>query len=259
MMSKTHLLRISKKSFRVIPIELGLVVLLFMVPTAIAQDTIITDRPDFTESGISVPKGKVQIEGGFSLVDYGEISVLSLPETLVRIGMKDGLELRIGIPDYEDRESVSGFGDLTVGAKLEIDDLLDGWETAVLATFELPTGDDDIGSEHLSVDVLLAGGTDLNEIYSFGSQVSVSLSGTDDGVDLEISGTAVASRSIAESLSSFLELAASIPDVGEMELILHSGMAYLVKNSVQLDVHLGIGLTRESPDILFGAGLSVIL
>ncbi|GMQ82415.1 MAG: hypothetical protein BMS9Abin05_1867 [Rhodothermia bacterium] len=247
------------RSFSVVPVALGFVVILFLVQTAIAQDTIITDRPDFTESGVSVPKGKVQIEGGFSLVDYGGISVFSLPETIVRIGMKDGLELRIGIPDYEDWEFVSGIGDLKVGAKLEIDDLLDGWETAAVATLELPTGDDGIGSDHLSVDVLLAGGTGLNDIYSFGSQVSVSLSGTDNGVDLEIGGTAVVSRSIAESLSSFLELAASIPDIGEMELILHSGMTYLVQETMQLDVHLGIGLTKESPDTLFGAGLSVIL
>ena len=113
---------------------------LFVIPTANAQDAIITDRPDFTESGISVPKGRVQIEGGFSLVDYGRISVLSLPETLVRIGMKDGLEFRVGIPDYEDRESVSGLGDLKVGAKLEIDDLLDGWETAAIATLSYQPG-----------------------------------------------------------------------------------------------------------------------
>lgn len=258
-MSKTHFLRPLKNYCHVFPIILGFLSLSFVVTTVTAQDAIITDRPDFTESGVSVPKGKVQVEGGFTLVDFGGIDVFSLPETLVRIGMKDGLELRIGIPDYEDWEFKSGIGNLKIGAKLEIDDLLDGWETAAIATIELPTGDDDIGSDHLSVDVLLAGGTELNEIYSFGSQVSVSLSGTDDGVDFGIGGTAVVSRSVAESLSSFLELAVAIPDFGEMELILHGGMAYLVQKNMQLDVHLGLGLTEESPDILFGAGFSVIL
>jgi len=238
---------------------LGLLLLLFVGPSANAQDAIITDRPDFTESGVSVPKGSVQIEGGFSLVDDGPVSTFSLPETLVRIGFKGGLELRIGIPDYEDREFASGIGDLKVGAKLEIHDLLDGWETAAIATIELPTGDDDIGSDHLSIETILAGGIELNDTYSLGTQVAVSLAGSDTGVDLEAGGTVVVSRPVAKSLSSFLELAASIPDIGEMELILHTGLAYLVQDHLQLDVHLGLGLTHESPDTLFGAGLSIIL
>ena len=54
-------------------------------------------------------------------------------------------------------------------------------------------------------------------------------------------------------------MAASIPDIGELELILHAGLAYLVQDNLQLDVHLGLGLTQESPDTLFGAGLSIIL
>jgi len=247
------------KPFNVFPIALGLLTLSLVIPGALAQDAIITDRPDFTESGVSVPKGKVQIEGGFELVDYGNISFLSLPETLVRIGIKNGVELRVGVPSYEDRESVSGIGDLTVGAKFEIDGLLDGWQTAAIATLELPTGEDDIGNDHLSAEAILAGGTELNEIYSFGSQVLVALSSSDHGTDLEIGGTVVVSRPVTESLGSFLELAALIQDFGKMELLLHGGLAYLVQNNLQLDVHIAVGLTAESPDMIFGAGLSVIL
>ena len=154
------------KSFNVFPIALGLLTLSLVIPGALAQDAIITDRPDFTESGVSVPKGKVQIEGGFELTDYGNISFLSLPETLVRIGIKNGVELRVGVPSYEDRESVSGIGDLTGGAKFEIDSLIDGWQTAAIATLELPTGEEDIGGDHLSAEAIFAGGTELNEIYS---------------------------------------------------------------------------------------------
>lgn len=255
-----HILNWTKmKSHYTYQIALGLLILSLAVPCAFAQDTIITDRPDFTESGVSVPRGKIQIEGGFGVVDLGNSSVLSLPETLVRIGLQHGFELRIGVPNYEDGNSASGIGDVSIGAKLEIKDLLDGWQTAVIATLQLPTGEEEIGSDHVSAEVILAGGKDLNEVYSFGTQIFAGLSGSDDGTDAEVGGTVVVSRPVTESLSSFLELATSIQDTGDTELLLHGGMVYLIQHNLQIDVHLAVGLTDESPDTIFGAGLSIIL
>lgn len=247
------------KPFNVFPMALGVLTLSFVIPCSFAQDAIITDRPDFTESGVSVPSGKVQIEGGIGRVDSGNFSSVSLPETLVRIGIKNGFELRLGIPNYENSESLSGIGNASLGAKLEIKNLFDGWQTAAIATLELPTGEDDIGSDYVSAAVILAGGTDLNDIYSLGSQVFAGLSGSDHGTVFVFGGTIVVSRPVTESLSSFLELATTIQDSEGTELLLHGGLTYLLQKNLQLDLHAAVGLTKSSPDSIIGAGFSIIL
>lgn len=224
-----------------------------------AQNTIITDRPDFTESGVSVPKGAVQIEGGFLWVDQGRNQSFSIPDALVRVGIRDGLEIRIGIPDYEDREFVRGIGDISVGAKLEFDNLLENWQVAGIATLELPTGEDEISSDGVGLEVILAGGTELNADWTLGAQTSLGFVSDDGDTNLEVGGTVVVGTSVADDLGAFFELATVIPEHGGLELILHSGLTYLLGDNLQLDLHVGIGLTDSAPDALFGTGISVIL
>lgn len=234
-------------------------VVILTVHGAKAQHTIVTDRPDFTESGISVPKGAVQLEGGILWVDHGPNQTFSIPDALVRIGIRDGLEVRFGIPDYEDREFVSGIGDLSLGAKLELDGLLENWQVAAIATLVLPTGEQDISGDGVGLEVVLGGGTELNEDWTFGAQTSLGFSSDDGDTDLELGGTVAAGTSIADDLGTFFELAVVIPEHGGMELILHTGLTYLLGDSLQLDLQVGLGLNDSAPDALFGTGISMIL
>ncbi|MCZ6506947.1 MAG: hypothetical protein O7A04_02700, partial [Acidobacteria bacterium] len=88
-------------------------VLLFLSPLTGRAQELITDRPDFTESAVVVPAGSIQIEGGLTWVDDGgSQGTLSGPEILLRWGLGDRFELRIGLPDYvEPRRGPSGVGD----------------------------------------------------------------------------------------------------------------------------------------------------
>ena len=93
------------------------------------DDTIVTDRPDFTESASTVGLGRVQLEMGYSYAYDKEIttsaSAESYPELLTRIGLfADWFELRIGwtLLDVVDRTpagrvSQSGSVDLSLGMK----------------------------------------------------------------------------------------------------------------------------------------------
>ena len=66
--------------------------LLFLLPnSAVGQNTevaeLVTDRPDFTESGIVVPVGSLQFEAGFTWEsNAGDVRSFSGPELLVRWG-----------------------------------------------------------------------------------------------------------------------------------------------------------------------------
>jgi len=60
---------------------------------------IVTDRPDQTESSSSVKPGVVQLEVGwgytFDKSATGFVRTNEFPQTLVRIGVVDGFEIRL--------------------------------------------------------------------------------------------------------------------------------------------------------------------
>ena len=75
-------------------------VILLAVSRAGADEPMVTDRPDFTESSAAVPKGTVQIEAGGTYVEVEQSDETSLGELLVRWGIVKGLELRIGVGGF---------------------------------------------------------------------------------------------------------------------------------------------------------------
>ena len=104
---------------------------------------LITDRPDFTESTVTVGKGIAQIEFGYTYIDTGDSEVHSLGEPLLRYGiLAEWLELRLGVfPQEENGES--GFSDLYFGFKIALtpqDGLLP--EMALIPQAFAPTGSD---------------------------------------------------------------------------------------------------------------------
>ena len=75
---------------------------------------LITDRPDQTESSTTVPYQSVQIETGWlhSEEDDDDIETDTFPQTLLRYGLADGLELRLNYDGYVWENAVG----LTAGA-----------------------------------------------------------------------------------------------------------------------------------------------
>src|SRR5687767_7085827 len=64
------------------------------------EGSIVTDRPDFTESPVAVPRGAVQVEMGNTYERADDVRANTLGEMLVRVGVHRGLELRLGLPSY---------------------------------------------------------------------------------------------------------------------------------------------------------------
>ena len=75
--------------------------LLFFELALLSQSEVplITDRPDQTESAVTVPKKSLQIETGavyeFDRIGSTEIRSLHFAKTLFRYGVTDCLELRL--------------------------------------------------------------------------------------------------------------------------------------------------------------------
>jgi hypothetical protein len=66
-----------------------------------AEEPLVTDRPDFTESSSAVGSGVVQLESGLTYADFrGGFDITTFPEILARWGVHEKLELRFLLPTY---------------------------------------------------------------------------------------------------------------------------------------------------------------
>lgn len=224
---------------------------------ALAQEApLITDRPDFTESAFTVPVGAIQFEGGLTFQDTG-VDALIFGEPLIRYGLRERLELRFGVPSIisiDDPVDDTGLSDLSVGFKYKLGPSVSGWDMAVLGALSLPTGGDNFTSDTIDPSAIFTAGRSLNDRLSFATQARGAIVGNDNAAVLE--ATAVFAYAIQQDLSGFAELATRFQDNVDTGVTLHTGVTSLIQELLQVDVHLGFGLTDTAPDFFVGAGIS---
>ncbi len=234
---------------------LYIAIVFFAVDVVIAQEVpdLVTDRPDFTESGITVPVGSIQVEGGVTIVSSGSEIETTGSELLLRWSPVTKFEIRIGAPNYVITDNAGGVSDPTVGIKVQIGPM-NAWDVAIIAATAVPLGEDVSGSSELTPLVLVAAGRDFGNV-GFGTQVG----GTFDRAADQVlaSGTAVVGTSLAPAVGGFLEVAADQQARGKASFVVHSGVTFSPASLIQLDLHAGVGMTDTAPDFLVGAGLSL--
>ena len=116
-------------------IGLPLIMILLSLPILAQEERpeLITDRPDATEAPSVVPKGALQIETGALFTSFEEdvlkTQTLTYNTTLLRFGVLDNLELRLGWNVVEQSNKVtdvapavieSGLSPLLLGVKVNI-------------------------------------------------------------------------------------------------------------------------------------------
>lgn len=227
---------------------------------------MVTDRPDQTESTATVPKGMIQIETGFVSTDTGASTVLEIPGTLLRIGMHEKLELRVGTTGWirDDDLAIDGFGDSEVGFKLRLCDEA-GWmpETAFLAGISASTGDDNFTSDEWDPSVRFAAAHTINEQISFGWNVaaewSSSMNSSGETATLAVMPYSGAfGFGLSGRLGCFAELFGEIPvnAGGGPAHMADAGMTYLVMNNFQLDLAFGAGINDNADDWFILGGIT---
>ncbi|MEL6615635.1 MAG: transporter [Bacteroidota bacterium] len=244
-------------------------VLAFLATSAaVGAQPLTTDRPDFTESPLAVAPGRVQVEVGTTFEDFGDgFTQFIAPETLVRIGVLPFAEVRLGAPNYVVRDRglpdeaglLRGTDDPAIGLKLELPSPA-GIDLAFLPSTTIPLKDDDpevFGAERLQPSFLLIAGTDVTPTISIGTQGGIAY--LEPGLDgAELAGTFVVGVSLTEQASVFAEVAAT--DIIDLDapaaVLLHTGATLLLSDDLQLDAHVGAGLSDTAPDYLVGVGAS---
>ncbi|MFP5284457.1 MAG: transporter, partial [Thermoanaerobaculia bacterium] len=255
----------------------ALICLLVAAPAA-AQDfsglsePLTTDRPDFTESTSIVPPGHFQAEGGFTFSRVEDEESQSLGELLVRIGMGERVEARIGAGSYDridtgvsGADRITGFEDPFVGMKLRLTpgdpNLLPPGRpvAALLLSTSLPVGDDELTSDEWVPEAKLALSWDLTDRISLGSNVNWAYAV--DGGDRfhQFAGSLTTGLSLADRLGAFVEyfgFSEEVPD-GSATHYLDGGFTFRISNDLQLDARVGFGLNDPSPEWFAGVGAGV--
>lgn len=255
--------------------KIGYYTLLLLFPfiSGFSQETedesMVTDRPDQTESSVTVPKNTLQWESGFlfekatSLLE--ENTSISYSSNLFRYGLFDVLELRLGISIDQltsetkssgEKFKESGIAPISLGTKVYLGKQK-GWipELAVLAHIDLAkTGNNAFHQDHSVQSTRLAASHEISDRFSLGYNLGFSWSEkVNEGEVFYSLSTAV---SLADNWGVFFEPYGFLYDGMENKYMVDAGTTYLLKSNFQLDFSAGIGINEAAPDYFMGFGFS---
>ncbi len=232
-----------------------------------AEEPLVTDRPDFTESSSTVGSGVLQLEGGVTFSSFQSgIDVTTVGEILARWGVAEKLELRFVLPTYSWESGggdSSGFLNSAIGLKYELakgrgNGVIGGMEAALIASTTIPTGTSDFASSKWQPSALLAASWELGPNIGIGSNLGVGRPADDDNRFTTLWASVALSVGISVAASIFVELYGFNREEarGPNTATVQAGFVYLVNPDFQLDARAGRRMTNRGVDLLLGAGLS---
>ena len=233
------------------------------------------DRPGLDTPACTITPERISVET--SLADWArddqpgsrEDSIL-FGDTLVRVGVSDTIEARIGwTPFGHDRmrdstgvDSVNGVGDVSLGMKAN---LLNpdgsGISVSVLPFVTLPVGRSSIGAGDWGAGFLVP------VTYEISDTVSLDLTPEiDAAVDLDGNGRHLAYSStagLAVKVSKDFTLTGEVqalrdndPDQHATQALAALSLAWMANDDLQLDILGAAGLNGDTPDARVYAGIS---
>ncbi len=231
------------------------------------EEPLVSNRPGFSNTWEVVEPGRVELNAGLQVGRVEDDETISFGQVLVRAGLTERLELRLGLNSYVDLESpsgdLSGFEDPTLGVKLQ---LFEGSgevgagkpEAALILQSTVPIGSDRIGASDPQPAGILVLSWDPGARLHLDTNHGVSY--LDTGADrlAEAFASYGLAVSLVGELALYLEYAAFLPlERGADDAsFLFAALTYLSSPRLQLDLGVGRGLNREDPDHFVSAGIA---
>lgn len=221
-----------------------------------------TDRPDTTESPISVDAGHVQVE--LDLVAYGlergpvRTSTVDVASSNLKLGLTHSTDLQLVIEPYHRERSgmssatmatTAGYGGTAVRVKHNLWGNDGGATAAALLPFVSRSGGAWGAGLAIPIGFELPGG--------FGSAVMPQIDVSDIGGGSAISGmfTATTAHELAGPLAFYVE-GAVMGSTDDVAVQADGGLTLAVGRDLQIDVGTRIGVIGEVPDIEVFTGVS---
>ncbi|MES3101082.1 transporter [Sphingomonas faeni] len=244
--------------------------------SASAQDReYCPERPGLDTPACTIAPGKISVET--SIADWTrddqpgsrEDNIL-FGDTLVRVGVSDTIEARIGwTPFGHDRnrdamgvDSVNGVGDLSLGMKAN---LLNpdgsGISVSVLPFVTLPVGRSSIGAGDWGAGFLVPLTYELSDTLSLDltPEIDAAVDQDGNGRHLAYSSTAGLAFKVAKDFTLTGEVQAlrdNDPDQHATQALAALSLAWMANDDLQFDILGAAGLNHDTPDARMYAGIS---
>ncbi len=245
--------------------------LVFMLGYAQDTETVIpiaTDRPGAGTSPGLVGKGYLQLETAAQYEGYDSGNLRSkvwiLNTSLLRFGLLDNLELRLGwdfqeikteINGMESSDIQSGYTPLLVGLKVGVTEeygLLP--QIGIIGHIFLPfSAGKDFKPHNTGAEILLAFSNTLDENSSLDYVLGANWG--NDSAELNFAYSFSYGRSFTTKFGGFAEVYGVLPENSKGQNFWDIGFTYLLNNDLQLDASFGTGFDNDQ-SILLGAGIS---
>lgn len=202
---------------------------------------IITDRPDFTESAMVVPRGSYQLESGIARISQNKsLSPLdwSMPNVLLRSGINDKLELRMFMNNSVLRSNTtpnvqsSGLNNFEIGFKYAFKEKEDVTQLGLMGHWVLPTDDFSRSYDYNNYLIGLLGSSVLGKHWSVGYNLVYQARNSIEDIAF---ATISFVDAINDKWSFFIEFKGEMDFNQYQRGFLHSGFTYLVNENMQLD------------------------
>ncbi|MBK8699149.1 MAG: transporter [Saprospiraceae bacterium] len=220
------------------------------IAEGISQE-LSTDRPDQTESALTVGQGFIQFETGWINTQMKNENSTTLPTLLARIGLSNVFELRLAsLYTYGHLEKLKfrGIGDLEAGVKIQWYNREDlPVKMASMHHLVIPTRAKSIsGNEYATIHKLLVA-HDLGQDYNLGYNL-----GYTTGSDASFTYSIALNKAIAENLSIYAEPFGTASPSSGWILNVDAGLTYLLNDDFQLDASYGLGINQTMNYIAAG-------
>lgn len=225
------------------------------------------DRPDVTESPMTVPKGMWQLEMttlGWSRdeADGETTRTWSFGQINMKYGLTSNDDLQLGFDLYTRErsggESAEGFGDVVVRWKHNLLGFEDDSPVAVavMPYVKIPTGTE-LSNEQFEGGIVLPAAIDLSDRASLGAQIEPAYLFNDDSDDHEfaLGHTVALAVDLGGNFGTYVEYVGLVTE-SDYEAGLSCGLTYDVNSSFRLDTGAYLGLNDTAEDFAVFTGFT---
>ena len=236
------------------------------------EEPINTDRPDFVEGSKNVPQGRLQIESGYTYSrdrqEGATVRTHSFPELLVRYGIFEWLELRVGQNWVNEQGGgpnftpTRGAEDLSLGLGINLT-TQKSWipESRILLFTTVPTGSSSTTAGEVLPGITYCYGWELGGPWALGASTSIYRDHDEPGhFFTTISQACTLGYRWTEKASTFVETYGLFPSGAVStgpQYYFDTGASYKIIPNFQIDIRGGVGLNRQAQDYYVGTGFSV--
>jgi len=230
------------------------------------------DRPDGTESPITVDAGHVQVELSFADYTHDDedgthTDATAWLDTNIKFGITHAMDLQLIFAAYSEEDvraigqpnlTLNGFSDVTIRLKINLWGN-DGGQTAfgIMPFVKIPTGTE-LSNDEFEGGFIAMLGWDVAETWGLGvmAEIDAVYDSTDDDHDTEFIHTVVIGFDVVGPLGAYVEYIGNARSDGDYVATFSAGLTYAVSDNVVFDTGVMVGLNDAADDFRVFVGLT---